>query len=161
KCVLKVRTTSEQPEPMCGIVGFMARNASLRQSLGELVVPMLTCMGERGPDSAGLAVFSDRLEGQLRRYSFYGPDREVDWGGFLTQFTVDTDSTSEIEAVENHAILISTAQPAAVNRWLAERDLPVHLLSAGRSIDIYKDEGHPAEIARRYHFEDLHGTHAV
>jgi len=146
---------------MCGIVGFMARSAPLRESLGELVVPMLTCMGERGPDSAGLAVFSDRLDNQLRRYSLYAPDRAFDWGGFLTQFTVDTEETSEIEAVENHAILVSTARPHTVTRWLEERELRVHLLSAGRSIDIYKDEGHPAEIARRYHFDDLQGTHAV
>lgn len=146
---------------MCGIVGFLARSAPLRESLGELVVPMLSCMGERGPDSAGLAVFSDPLDDPLRRYSFYARDREFDWGGFLTQFTVDTDATSEIEAVENHAILVSTAGPESVNHWLDECELPVHLLSAGRSIDVYKDEGHPSEIARRYHFGEMQGTHAV
>ncbi|MGE5192714.1 MAG: class II glutamine amidotransferase [Deltaproteobacteria bacterium] len=146
---------------MCGIVGFLARREPLRKSLGEFVVPMLTCMGERGPDSAGLAAFSAPLEDPLRRYSFYAPDRAFDWGGFLNQFTIDTDATSEIEAVENHAILVSTAGPEAVNRWLDERDLPMHLLSVGRSIDVYKDEGYPAEIARRYHFGELHGSHAV
>jgi glutamate synthase domain-containing protein 1 len=35
------------------------------------------------------------------------------------------------------------------------------LLSAGRSIDVYKDEGHPEQIARRYSFSSLQGTHAV
>jgi glutamate synthase domain-containing protein 1 len=146
---------------MCGIVGFLARPEPLRKSLGEFVVPMLTCMGERGPDSAGLAAFSEPLEPPLRRYSFYAPDRGYDWGGFLNQFAVDTDATSEIETAENHAILVSTAGPEVINHWLDERDLPVHLLSVGRSIDVYKDEGHPAEIARRYHFGDLHGSHAV
>ena len=101
---------------MCGIVGFMSRTATLRKSLGELVVPMLTCMGERGPDSAGLAVFSEPVADDLRRYSLYARDRDFDWGGFLTQFAVDTEATSEIEVVENHAILISTAQPRSVRR---------------------------------------------
>jgi glutamate synthase domain-containing protein 1 len=146
---------------MCGIVGFLARQESLRKSLGEFVVPMLTCMGERGPDSAGLAAFSTPLEDPLRRYSFYAPDRVFDWGGLLNQFSIDTEATSEIEVIENHAILVSTAGSPTVTRWLDEHDLPVHLLSVGRSIDVYKDEGHPAEIARRYHFRDLHGTHAV
>src|SRR5580704_4026977 len=114
---------------MCGIVGFMARNAPLRESLGELVVPMLTCMGERGPDSAGLAVFSDPLAGDLRRYSFYAADRAFDWAGFVSQFAADTEASSVIEAVESHAILISEADPAVVQNWLAERDKPVHLLS--------------------------------
>jgi glutamate synthase domain-containing protein 1 len=146
---------------MCGIVGFLARREPLRKSLGEFVVPMLTCMGDRGPDSAGLAAFSEPLEPPLRRYSFYAPDRDFDWGGLLNQFAVDTDATSEIETAENHAILISTAVPDVVNRWLDQRELPVHLLSVGRSIDVYKDEGHPSEIARRYHFNELHGSHAV
>ncbi len=146
---------------MCGIVGFLARREPMRKSLGEFVVPMLTCMGDRGPDSAGLAAFSEPLEAPLRRYSFYAADRAFDWGAFLNQFAVDTDATSEIETAENHAILISTAVPDAVNRWLDERNLPVHLLSVGRSIDVYKDEGHPAEISRRYHFDELHGSHAV
>src|SRR5204863_7819238 len=35
------------------------------------------------------------------------------------------------------------------------------LLSTGRAIDVYKDEGHPSDIARRYHFTQLVGTHGV
>jgi glutamate synthase domain-containing protein 1 len=122
-------------------------------------------MGERGPDSAGLAVFSDPLEGELRRYSFYAADRAFDWAGFLSQFAEDTETSSEIDAVESHAILISAADPATVQNWLSASDLPerdgVHLLSAGRAIDVYKDEGHPEQIARRYSFSSLQGTHAV
>jgi glutamate synthase domain-containing protein 1 len=146
---------------MCGIVGFMARDARLRDSLGEFVVPMLTCMGERGPDSAGLAVFSDTLEDDLRRYSFYTSDREFDWLAFVAEFTAETEATAEIDAVESHAILFTNAKPTVVHNWLAGRVLPVHLLSAGRTMDVYKDEGHPKDIARRYGFAALAGTHAV
>jgi len=146
---------------MCGIVGFLARQEPLRKSLGEFIVPMLTCMGERGPDSAGLAVFSGPPADGLRRYSFYARDREFDWLTFVAEFTADTDANAEIEAVESHAILTSVADPATVHTWLSGRDLPVHLLSAGRTIDVYKDEGHPRDIARRYSFTALVGTHAV
>jgi glutamate synthase domain-containing protein 1 len=146
---------------MCGIVGFMARDVRLRDRLGELVVPMLTCMGERGPDSAGLAVFSDSLGAGLRRYSFYTPDRDLDWLAVIAEFTADTEYAAEIEAVESHAILVTAAAPEIMQSWLSSRDLPVHLLSAGRTIDVYKDEGHPADIARRYSFSSLTGTHAV
>lgn len=143
----------------------MARDAQMRSDLGELVVPMLTCMGERGPDSAGLAVFSDPLAGELRRYSFYAADRAFDWAGFLSQFAEETEASAEIDAVESHAILITAASPAVVQSWLSASELPVsdgvHLLSAGRAIDVYKDEGHPEQIARRYSFSSLQGTHAV
>jgi len=46
---------------VCGIIGLMAKKEDLRQSLGELVQPMFDCMAERGPDSAGLAVFGTAL----------------------------------------------------------------------------------------------------
>jgi glutamate synthase domain-containing protein 1 len=42
---------------MCGIVGLLVKTPALREKLGELMVPMLIGMTERGPDSAGLAVF--------------------------------------------------------------------------------------------------------
>ena len=128
---------------MCGIVGFLARDAQLRESLGEFVVPMLTCMGERGPDSAGLAVFSDDLQPGLRRYSFYTGDRTFDWLAFLEEFAAGTGTTAEIDVVESHAVLVAAVTPKTVQNWLAGRDDPIHLLSAGRMIDVYKDEGHP------------------
>lgn len=42
---------------MCGIVGLLARSPRLEQGLGEMVLPMFACMAERGPDSAGFAVY--------------------------------------------------------------------------------------------------------
>ena len=44
---------------MCGIIGLLIKNSSLRDRLGALMVPMLVGMSERGPDSAGLAVYTD------------------------------------------------------------------------------------------------------
>ena len=35
---------------MCGIVGLLVRNPKLRDSIGELMMPMLIGMTERGPD---------------------------------------------------------------------------------------------------------------
>ncbi|MBS0266717.1 MAG: class II glutamine amidotransferase [Planctomycetes bacterium] len=146
---------------MCGIVGFLARDTRLRESLGEFVVPMLTCMGERGPDSAGLAIFSDDLPDGLRRYSFYTSVRTFDWLRFLEDFAAATEATAEIDVVESHAVLMTSATPAMVNEWLAARRDPIHLLSVGRKIDVYKDEGHPADISRRYGFTAFTGSHAV
>ena len=52
---------------MCGIVGLLVKNEALRPRLGELMVPMLIGMTERGPDSSGMAVFTGPVaEGQRR-----------------------------------------------------------------------------------------------
>jgi glutamate synthase domain-containing protein 1 len=44
---------------MCGIVGLHLRDASLYPRLGILLTGMLTQMVDRGPDSAGMAVYGD------------------------------------------------------------------------------------------------------
>ena len=38
---------------MCGIVGIFLKKKELHSQLGSLFCPMLTEMGDRGPDSSG------------------------------------------------------------------------------------------------------------
>src|SRR5216684_3132028 len=146
---------------MCGIVGFLARETPLRERLGELVVPMLTCMGERGPDSAGLAVFSEPVAAEQRRFNLYAADRAFDWHSLAEKWSTQTNEKVDVDPIENHAVVVCCTAPSQFAAWLVENFPAVHLLSIGRAIDIYKDEGHPAEISRRYRFSRLHGSHAV
>ena len=46
---------------MCGIVGLHLRAPELYPRLGELLTGMLCEMGDRGSDSAGVAVYGDRV----------------------------------------------------------------------------------------------------
>jgi glutamate synthase domain-containing protein 1 len=48
---------------MCGIVGLFLRNEALEPRLGELAAGMLATMSDRGPDSAGFAVYGRPSEG--------------------------------------------------------------------------------------------------
>ncbi|HEX4247842.1 MAG TPA: glutamine amidotransferase [Pseudonocardia sp.] len=45
---------------MCGIVGLHLRDPGLYPTLGQLLEAMLCQVAERGPDSAGVAVYGDR-----------------------------------------------------------------------------------------------------
>lgn len=105
---------------MCGIVGFLAKKPEFVQSLGEHVVPMLTCMGDRGPDSAGLAVFGEPVDPSLRRFSLYVPDRRFDWSTFEQQLASRIGGQIELSALENHAVLISSVEPVRLKAWLTE-----------------------------------------
>jgi methylamine---glutamate N-methyltransferase subunit A len=146
---------------MCGIVGLLIKRPELRPKLGEMISPMLVCMGDRGPDSAGLAVFGDPLAKSLRRYSLYDPAGELSWNDFLDRFRHDLGIDGRLFPRENHAVLQAGLPPERVKPWLTEAFPQLRLLSAGRSIDVYKDSGHPRDIARRYHFGQLGGTHGV
>ena len=146
---------------MCGIVGLLLKDHAASPSLGRLLLPMFDCMGDRGPDSAGLAVFQPSTQATVRRFNLYTPTSAYEWSKLLDRFRADRDSQATIDPLEKHAILTSSADPAGFKAWLQAYDPALHLLSVGRSIDVYKDEGHPCEIAERYHFADLSGSHCV
>src|SRR5882672_5720908 len=124
---------------MCGIIGLLMKKESDQASLGRLMTPMMDCMAERGPDSAGLAVYSSPVAAGLRRFSLFVPDRHFDWQSLLAKFQEQTGVPGEISSLENHAILVASVGPQALKLWLAECDPAPHLLSVGRSIDVYKD----------------------
>jgi len=146
---------------MCGIVGLLAKTSEFRQQLGEMLTPMLVCMGDRGQDSAGLAIFTSEIQTGLRQFSFFSPLKKFDWSDLHDRLRRDSREDADIVALENHAKLTTSISPEKIRSWLAENFPEVHLLAVGRSIELYKDEGHPAEIAARYHFSQLTGSHAV
>lgn len=146
---------------MCGIVGLLIKNPAWRDRLGELMVPMLVGMSSRGPDSAGLAVFSEPVPSPQYKLSLYSGNAAVDWSRLLDQLAATFRHQHHLSASANHAVLTTDADSHALLEWLGANAPSVHVLSAGRSIDLYKDTGSPAEIAKRYAFDRLRGTHLI
>jgi glutamate synthase domain-containing protein 1 len=146
---------------MCGIVGLLVKTPALRERLGELLVPMMIGMTERGPDSAGLAVYTDPLASG-HKYSLYsGGTQAFNWSGLAEAFHQHLRAEAQCDGHGNHAVLVSPLAPEIVRQWLAEHYPSLHVLSCGRSINLYKDIGTPAEVAQRYGFAGLKGSHAV
>lgn len=146
---------------MCGIVGLLIKKPQLRESLGELMLPMLIGMSERGPDSAGLAVFTETLAEQKRKYSIYSGGKAFNWAEFVQDFQAHLGVVPNVETHSNHAVLICELAPKIVKQWLKEHYPQLHVLSTGRSINLYKDAGSPTEVADRYKFKSLKGSHVV
>jgi glutamate synthase domain-containing protein 1 len=145
---------------MCGIVGLLVKRPELREKLGALMVPMLIGMTERGPDSSGMAVFTDPVAANHRKLSLYCADPQFDWKhleGVLSERYSDV--TLDMNA--NHAILRTSSDPTEVRTWLLATYPGLHVLSVGRQIDLYKDVGLPADVANRYGFQNFQGTHLV
>jgi glutamate synthase domain-containing protein 1 len=102
---------------MCGIVGLHLKNPDLQPRLGELLTVMLEAMTTRGPDSAGIAVYSDPAasspgtEPELR-YSLRS-DTGTDWE--LLGKALDADTGSEVgvrRLATDSAVLESPAAEA-------------------------------------------------
>ncbi|MDB6156977.1 MAG: amidophosphoribosyltransferase [Gammaproteobacteria bacterium] len=145
---------------MCGIVGLLLKEKSLRPRLGEFMVPMLIGMTERGPDSSGMAVFTDPVALPNRKLSVYCGQPGFDWRQMQEALSALI-GNADFEINENHCIITVGADPAMVREWLAQEYPAVRVLSVGRSIDLYKDIGLPSEVADRYGFSRFSGTHLV
>ena len=90
-CALWNRLTSGRTVAvlMCGIVGIFCKSPALEERLGELVSGMLIQMGDRGPDSAGVAIYRDPVAaGREQAVALFGAARAGDW-------TAVTDSRGE------------------------------------------------------------------
>ena len=150
---------------MCGIVGLLLKNSALRGQLGELMVPMLIGMTERGPDSAGLAVFTETLPQSRRKVSVYSgltaQTDAYDWAALVEALNAAMPIQAQASAQGNHAVIHFEGSSASVNAWIKAHDPKLHLLSAGRSIELYKDIGTPSDVAARYGFGELTGSHLV
>ncbi|HEY1314901.1 MAG TPA: class II glutamine amidotransferase [Steroidobacteraceae bacterium] len=146
---------------MCGIVGLLVKKPALRSQLGALMVPMLVGMTERGPDSAGLAVYTAPVSERQHKLSLYSGEHAVDWPDLLDKISSEFAQASEIAAHGNHAVLTSAADADELVAWLARHAPVIAVLSVGQSIDLYKDVGAPADIAERYRFKSLQGSHLV
>jgi glutamate synthase domain-containing protein 1 len=146
---------------MCGIVGILIKDPARRSQLGEFVTPMLVCLDERGPDSAGLAAFEEHASSDARRISLFCAAPDFDWASLGQRICNELDAGARLSPQAASAELVSSVPVEKLRAWIARHAPQVQPLAVGKSIRVIKDEGRPGDIARRYLFETLAGTHAI
>lgn len=145
---------------MCGIVGLYLKNSELEPQLGELFFPMLSEMTDRGPDSAGIAVYRD--DGQYAsKLTVYSSDSDFDWDSLSAEATRDLDTPVTAHRVSTHAILRSNASTRDLRAWLQRNYPDIAARSAGSALEIYKEIGLPVDVMEQFGIGAMNGTHAV
>jgi len=135
---------------MCGIVGLHLKEAALHRRLGELLTPMLLAMSERGPDSAGIAIYGDRaLDGSLK-WSLRASAGEIPWDDVGARLGRELDTIVQMRRVADAAVVTLDGDPKLVMKTLTEWFPDVTVVSFGHSVEVFKDVGRPAEICKRY-----------
>jgi len=146
---------------MCGIVGLFLKNEALRPELGRLLSRMLVEMGDRGPDSAGFAVYRRPAPEGSVKITLFHPDLGHDWAGLAAEFAGALDCSADAARRGNHAVLTTTAAEGPARNWLALHQPQVRVMGFGRRIEVFKDMGGPEEVARRFDLAGMDGTHAL
>lgn len=146
---------------MCGIVGLFLKDAALEPKLGGLVATMLSTMCERGPDSAGFAVYGAPTAGNAK-ITLQSASPEQDFAGLSDALRRVTASEPELRVTSTHAVLTVPADKVdAVRAELRANRPGIRVMSVGQSIEIYKEVGYPTGVAARFGLGSMSGTHAI
>jgi glutamate synthase domain-containing protein 1 len=145
---------------MCGIVGLYLKSPALEADLGRLTSLMLHEMCDRGPDSAGFAVYGAPEEGVTKICAVAAPGT-VDWKATAARLGETIGASVEVQQIEDHVILKTAGDGEAARRWLIDNVPAATILSQGGSIEIFKGVGDPDAIARRLDLAGFSGTHAI
>ena len=140
---------------MCGIVGLHLRDPDLHPQLGELVTGMLCQMGDRGSDSAGVAVYGD-------------PTWSPPGHGCVSLLEVDA-SADEVAAVlgvtvtQLDATYLLTAQSSSEDILAAAKSAYPDALVGGFGADlaVLKGVGHPRVLTENWGLAKAQGWQGV
>lgn len=146
---------------MCGIVGLFTKTPDAGARLGEHLSAMLIEMTERGPDSAGIAVYRNPAPGEAVKLTLYHPARHFDWAGLAADLEEETGAAVTVEVRASHAVLVAAADFTAVRGWLRHHHPDLRIMSAGSTIEIFKEMGLPKGVADRFGLKGIAGTHAI
>ena len=69
---------------MCGIVGLFLKNPALEPVLGKHLETMLIGMSDRGPDSAGIAVYHSPVAATRCKVTLFNADTAYPWAKLAT-----------------------------------------------------------------------------
>jgi glutamate synthase domain-containing protein 1 len=146
---------------MCGIVGLFAKSTEIEDSLGEHHARMLAQMNDRGPDSAGVAVYRDPAPAGSSKLTLFSPNPLEDWSAVAAELGERFGSVGEPGVRSSHAVIVIEAEAPEAEGWIRSSHPNLRVMSAGRSIEIYKETGRPLDFIRQFSLEDFHGTHAL
>jgi glutamate synthase domain-containing protein 1 len=146
---------------MCGIVGLFLKDPKLEPQLGAMLTDMLITMTDRGPDSAGIAIYGGAKDG-LGKLTIQSAHPEKDFKDLDGDLHDAIGQPVTMKIKSTHAVLeVPLAQIDAARSALSHLRPNVKVMSAGDSIEIFKEVGLPKDVAARFEVSKMKGTHGI
>lgn len=122
---------------MCGIVGLFLKDKSLEPKLGKMLTEMLITMTDRGPDSAGIAIYSEETIGRAKM-TVQSDAPETAFKDLDTALSEAISASVSMQVRSTHAILdVPTGSTEDVRSELTK--LGIRVMSRGNNLEIYKE----------------------
>jgi glutamate synthase domain-containing protein 1 len=144
---------------MCGIVGLFLKNPALEPQLGVLLAEMLVVLSDRGPDSAGFAIYGEGVETAVKvTLRAADPERAT---SIVASLEKTFGSLRPVYRFNHVVVSIEPGKLPALQSLLAERHDDAEIVGTGSRMEIYKEVGLPAQVAERFDLAHMSGTHAI
>jgi glutamate synthase domain-containing protein 1 len=148
---------------MCGIVGYLDKTDGGQGALGETILGMLQALECRGPDSAGVALFSPPREHHFSVRVKLGDSG--DFGskvGKLAKLAESLEATGFAQTGSYACFLIGDqADVEQVIERIESLDPDFEVVSMGRMLDIVKQIGSPDNLEATYRISRMRGGHGL
>lgn len=146
---------------MCGIVGLFLKDKALEPQLGAMLTDMLITMTDRGPDSAGIAIYGAPGDG-LAKITIQSARPDSDFTGLDADLGAALGQPVGLTSRDTHAVITLPADAADAARAALSGLRPdVRVMSTGDRLEIYKEVGLPRDVARRFDLGGMAGSHGI
>ena len=141
---------------MCGIAGIFLKDRELEPKLGHLLARMLGTLCDRGPDSAGFAVYGDATPNHCK-LTLRAP-ADFDFEPLLSTLG---SAVSTHQKHDTHLVItVAAARERAVAAAIEDAN-GVKIVGGGKRMEIFKEVGRPDKVAARFDLDRMSGTHAI
>jgi glutamate synthase domain-containing protein 1 len=141
---------------MCGIAGIFLKDRSLEPMLGGMLASMLAPLSDRGPDSAGFAVYGEPTQHHVK-LTLRAPD------GYDFQDLLRAIGPTAVPPQTHDTHVVITIPVERQDAVLAEigRTPDVNIVGQGNRMTMFKEVGRPEKVAERFALERMSGSHAI
>jgi glutamate synthase domain-containing protein 1 len=143
---------------MCGIVGYLDKKSDPDYPIGRTLLPMLQALSCRGPDSAGVALFSSPGDWHIRLSGPEGSNSES-FIAAVRKLGVAVHrhyNNGVYDAVLSKTVVIATLEDQI------ELALPgTEVICLGRCLDLFKQVGSPEKLEATYEISKRAGSHGI
>lgn len=137
---------------MCGIVGLFLKEPGLEDKFGALLAGMLATMRDRGPDSAGFALYGAETANVKLTIRDDGPE--------LAEWARSADLA--FERRDSHIVLHVPANDIDMVRGqLRSLASAPTIVGEGHRMEVYKEVGLVADVTARFGLPSMTGSHGI
>jgi len=122
---------------------------------------MLVSMSDRGPDSAGIAIYSEPTQNMVK-ITLQSATPTKNFPILVKHLKKVLRTEIKTSTIDTHiVIVVSDKEVSNVLKNIKDLNINLSIMSVGENIEIYKEVGLPKNVASRFNLSKMKGSHGI